>query len=114
MTTQAELRPTAGARYVLERDPAGGEVGEVVYRGFVHLPDADVPIEVRVRARGEEGGSVAPLAPGVARVDAEAIPAGGPRPAELERMAAALVKAAVRSAGSADRDPPRKIVRWRG
>ena len=126
MTTQTVLRPSVGARYVLERAGEGGEGGEgeeereggraeIVYRGFVHLPDADVPVEVWVGARGEEEeGRGAPLTPGGARVEAGAVPAGGPSAAELGRMAAALVKAAVRSATSGNRPPPRKIVRWRG
>lgn len=100
--SQTGPRPSSGARYALEHCPE--ETGAVVYRGFVHLPDADVPVEVRF---GEGGAAQA-------RVEAAAIPAGGPAPAELERAAAALVKTAVKASASADRPPPRKVVRWRG
>ena len=115
--SQTSLRPRCGARYALEffdegssaqgaEAPAGesGKAGALVYRGFVHLPDADVPVEVRIA----EGGAAQ------ASVEAGAIPAGGPSPADLERMAAALVKTVVKSAAVADRPPPRRVVRWRG
>ncbi|AUX22761.1 hypothetical protein SOCEGT47_032710 [Sorangium cellulosum] len=98
-------RPSSGARYVLERSDAGHAPGEVVYRGLVRLPDADVPIEVRVV---EASGAA------TATVDAAAVPHGGPRPEDLSRSAAALVRSATRSADAHARRLPRKIVRWRG
>jgi hypothetical protein len=103
--SQTGPRPGAGARYALEQvDAVDPDI--LVYRGFVHFPGADVPIEVRL-ARSAQG---------VARVslDAAAIPDGGPSAAHIERAAAALVKAAVKAAASAERPPPRKLARWRG
>jgi hypothetical protein len=104
VTDSAAPRPSSGARYVLERADGQGQ-GELVYRGLVRLPEANVPIEVRISE-----------ATGAARaiVDAGAVPDGGPRPADLERTAAALVKSATKAASSGERLPPRKIVRWRG
>jgi hypothetical protein len=101
--TQTDARPSSGARYVLER--LDGQ-GELVYRGLVRLPDADVPVEVHI---SEATGAA------TATVAAEAIPEGGPRPADLERMAAALVRGATKpTSAEPRRRPPRKIVRWRG
>src|SRR5262245_44806952 len=86
-------RPASGARYVLERASETAE--RVVYSGFVHLPDADIPISVEVALPG--GGTRAEV--------------GEP---ELGRVAAALVRSATKSAVQAGRALPRKIVRWRG
>jgi hypothetical protein len=93
-------RPKKGVRYALDR----GELSDahVRYEGFVHLPDADVPVSVRVdlpalEVRWE-------IAPGSG--DAERIK-------RLGTMAGALVRAAVRSATAASIPPPRRIVRWR-
>lgn len=83
-------RPTAGARLAVDKAEEGE--GAVVYRGFVHLPDADVPAEARVDLGG-----------GPVRVTLG--PGGTP---EMEKWAAALVRAAAKS------PLPRKIVRWRG
>ena len=108
--SQTESRPAAGVRYALSRvDGEGGGEGQALYRGFAHLPGADVPIEVRVQAPAGEGGAGA----AEARVDEAALPEGAPEAAELAREAAALLKAAVRPALSAGRAPPRKVVRWR-
>ncbi|WP_437718556.1 hypothetical protein WMF45_20265 [Sorangium sp. So ce448] len=103
--TQAVGRPSSGARYVLEQADAGDAPGEFVYRGLVRLPDADVPVEVRV---AEATGAA------TATVDAAAVPHGGPHPEEISRTAAALVRSATKSADAHARRPPRKIVRWRG
>ncbi len=89
-------RPSAGARYALEKAEETAEA--VTYRGFVHLPDADVPAEVRVELPG-----------GAARAS---LGAGGT--AEMEKSAAALVRAATRASVAAGGALPRKIVRWRG
>lgn len=96
-------RPIAGARYVLglveQQRPL------MVYRGQVHLPDADLPLEVRLELRTDARSGIA----------ASAVIVGGGRDvAELERHAIALVKAAVRSAARQGRPEPRKIARWRG
>ncbi|MGK3963308.1 hypothetical protein WMF38_03860 [Sorangium sp. So ce118] len=103
--TQSAGRPSSGARYVLEQTEVEGAPGEFVYRGLVRLPDADVPVEVRV---AEATGAA------TATLDAAAVPPGGPPPEELSRTAAALVRSATRSADAHARRPPRKIVRWRG
>lgn len=98
--SQTDARPSAGVRYALARAEAGESV---VYRGFAHMTGADAPLEVRIAASGAAE----------ARVEAAALPEGAPAAAELEREAAALVKAAVKSASAAGRPPPRRITRWR-
>ncbi|MBK9263573.1 MAG: hypothetical protein IPM54_27680 [Polyangiaceae bacterium] len=98
------MRPTAGVRYAVERS---GEEGSVVtYRGFAHLPDADIPLVVRVEHDDADGKTTV-----VANVEDAAHVADGPG---LERAAAALVKAAARASRDAGRALPRRIVRWRG
>jgi hypothetical protein len=82
-------RPTAGSRLALEK--AGEGEGAVIYRGFVHRPDADIPAEAKV----------VPGSPVVVTL-------GEGGDAETEKWAAALVRAATKGAA------PRKIVRWRG
>jgi hypothetical protein len=105
-------RPTAGARLVLEK--AEEEEGIVIYRGFVHRPDADVPVEARVALVHVGGGP--PKPPGSSVV----VTLGEGGDAETEKWAAALVRAATKGAAdrlasaSAGATAPRKIVRWRG
>ncbi len=89
-------RPTAGVRVVVERAEDDGEAA-FLYRGFVHLPDRDHALEVRLERPG-----------GAATAKVE----GGD--AKLEAQAAALVRAATKSAIAEGAAPPRKIVRWRG
>lgn len=109
------MRPTAGVRYAIER--AGEEEATTVYRGFAHLPDKDLPLEVRV----DEGNVTAKILfdDGAALGPAEL----RPKPqaegvavdvADLAKNATALVKAAVRGARDGGRALPRRIVRWRG
>ena len=43
-------RPTAGARLALAKVEEAPDA--VVYRGFVHLPDTDVPAEARLALPG--------------------------------------------------------------
>ena len=93
-------RPSAGARYVLER--AREDDDAVVYAGFVFLPDAELPIEVRVAL------------PSGAATAAHADGADPPAFAAEIAKAAALVRSATRSAVAAGGALPRKIVRWRG
>lgn len=88
-------RPASGARYIAER-AEGGE-GTVVYRGLVRLPDADLSLEVTIT-----------LPSGTTRAVVE----GGSR--EHEKTAAALIRAATKSAVAAREALPRKIERWRG
>lgn len=96
-------RPRTGVRFAFER-VEGVEAGATVYRGFAHLPDDDVPIEVRLRDGGGE-----------ARVDTtgQTARADGLRPEAqlraLEKVALALVRAGAKNLATA----PRKIVRWR-
>jgi hypothetical protein len=95
-------RPTTGARLSVELAEEGPEA--LIYRGFVHLPDADVPAEARVEL--PSGAVKMTLGPG-----------GTPA---LERVSAALVRAATKAAvagagaGAGGGVLPRKIARWRG
>ena len=100
----SQKRPTAGVRYAVERSADEGKV--VIYSGFAHLPDADLPLVVRVEQDDADGKTnvVAKLEDTAGVVDGSA----------LERAAAALIKAAARGAKDAGRSLPRRIVRWRG
>lgn len=98
------MRPTTGVRYAVERTGAEGK--SVIYSGFAHLPDADVPLVVRVEEEDADG-----RASVVAKLDDAVSVADG---AAIERAAAALIKAAARSARDSGRALPRRIVRWRG
>lgn len=95
------MRPHQGVRYAVERATAEGKT--TVYRGFAHLPEQDIALEIRVEEGEGERASV------TAKLDEIA----GESRAELEKAAAALVKAAVRGAKDAGRALPRRIVRWR-
>jgi hypothetical protein len=108
------MRPRSGARYELERigdDPVpepGGKpednrASTVIYRGFVHLPDASIPVEVRLD-----------LPAGEARASLGEVPAAGASTKDFERLAAAFVRSATKSAAASGWLLPRKIVRWRG
>ncbi len=90
----ASARPTAGTRFIVVR--AEEDVSSVIYRGFAHLPDADLPLVVTVALPG-----------GASRA---AITGGTPA---LEKMAASLVRAATKAELAAGQALPRKIVRWR-
>ena len=89
-------RPTAGARFALTRE----EVTEsaVVYRGFVHLPDRDVPATVSI---------------GVPSAAVQVTLGEGGTP-ELEKTAAAMVRATTKTLVARGSELPTKIVRWRG
>jgi len=103
----SQKRPTAGVRYVLERGE--DEAASPTYRGFAHLPELDLPLEINVEQPGEDG------AEGKSSVTARiAGAAEGVDVAGLEKAGAALVKAALRAARDAGRPMPRRIVRWRG
>jgi hypothetical protein len=116
------MRPRSGARYELERveeEPGAsvGEVGQVgaigqvaeprvnivIYKGFVHLPEAAIPVEVRLELPGGE-----------ARAALGEGSEGGASRKEIERLAAAFVRSATKSAAASGWPLPRKIVRWRG
>jgi len=91
----SKQRPENGARFVVER--AQEQPAAVMYRGFVHLPDRDLPLEVTIELPG--GATTASLVEG--------------GPVELEKAAAALVRSATKAAVSSGTSLPRKIVRWR-
>lgn len=97
----SQKRPTAGVRYAVERKEVDGAA--VIYSGFAHLPDADVPLVVRVEDTDGRTNVVAKIE------DAGVVDASA-----LEKAAAALIKAAARGARDAGRSLPRRIVRWRG
>lgn len=97
------MRPTTGVRYAVEQRGVEGKA--VIYSGFAHLPNVDVPLVVRVEDDDVSGRT------NVAVNAEEAAGADGPA---LERAAAALIKAAARSARDAGRALPKRIVRWRG
>jgi hypothetical protein len=99
----SQKRPTSGVRYAVEQSNVEGAV--VIYTGFAHLPDTDLPLVVRVEQVDEGRTNV------MAKVDDVAGVADGPA---IERAAAALIKAAARGARDAGRSLPRRIVRWRG
>ena len=88
-------RPTAGARLSVVK--AEEEPDAVIYRGFVHVPEADIPAEARID-----------LAGGPVKLT---LGAGGTP--ELEKTAAALVRAATKSLVASGGALPWKIVRWR-
>lgn len=92
-------RPTAGARFVLEL--AEETAAAVIYRGLVHLPGADVPATVTLELRD-----------GAVRAARATLGEGGTP--DLEKAAAALVRAATRALVAGGSPLPRKIVRWRG
>lgn len=92
---KVSARPTAGARLAVEL--ADESPARVIYRGFLHLPSADVPAEVTVALPG--GPAVATLGEGGT--------------ADLAKAAAALVRVATRGAAGGGERWPRKIVRWR-
>jgi hypothetical protein len=102
----SQKRPTAGVRYALERSDEDSTT--TIYRGFAHVPDADLPLEVRVSRPAESSADRAV-------VQAKVEVPGEPRDSTaIEKEAAALVKAASRAARDANRPLPRRIVRWRG
>ncbi|MDI1437379.1 MULTISPECIES: hypothetical protein [Polyangium] len=105
----SQRRPTAGVRYALVRGEGEEEGAGVTYRGFAHLPDVDLPLEIRVEQAGEGGAEG--RANVAARIEGAAV---GVDVAGLEKAGAALVKAALRAARDAGRPMPRRIVRWRG
>jgi hypothetical protein len=98
----SEQRPTSGVRYALERAEVTPE--QVAYAGFAHLPDVDVPLDVRIALPGGAVQASAQPAPGVTEARAEG----------LAKVASALVRAATKSEIAAGQALPRKIVRWRG
>jgi hypothetical protein len=96
-------RPSAGVRVEVVRIEAETGAPPAAYRGFAFLPDADLPLAL----------SIDPVTGAVnARIDAPTT-MEPERVAELERMAAALVRSATKPAVAQNQPLPRKIVRWR-
>jgi hypothetical protein len=91
---------------------AGAE-REVVYRGFVYLPDRSLPLEVRVALPGGATRAALSDAEGLAGAEGSEGPEAAAVRRELERMAAALVRAATKTEAAAGAPLPRKITRWR-
>lgn len=98
-------RPSAGARYRVEW--VEQDETRAVYRGFVHLPEADLPLEILIELPG--GATRASVLSGAAEA-----PERGPAELELEKEAAALIRSATKAAVASGSALPRKIVRWRG
>jgi hypothetical protein len=94
------LRPTAGARYAVER--AEEHPDRLIYRGAVHLPETEVPLEVTIALPSGATSAVLLAEP----------PVGAPP--EMAKAAAALVRAATKAELASAVPLPRKIVRWRG
>jgi molybdopterin-binding protein len=69
----------------------------LVYRGFAHLPDADVAAEARVELPAYVATAI--LGEGATR--------------ELERACAAQVRAVVKAALAEIGSAPRRVARWR-
>ena len=97
----SDRRPESGVRYVLAR--ARVEPDRLVYEGFAHLPDADVPLVVEVAI---PAGTVHATSKSTEGVTEE-------RAADLARNVAPLVRAATKAEIASGEAPPRKIVRWR-
>jgi hypothetical protein len=101
---------------VLERVDPEDQAGEgtraaVVYRGFVHLPNVDLPVEVRVEL---PGGAATASFSGSGQGEQGGEGGEGARAKELLRMAAALVRSATKGATASGGAFPRKVERWRG
>lgn len=99
------MRPSAGVRYVLER--AEETASAIVYRGFAHLPDRDLALDVRIE-----------LPSGAAKAQvADRQGSAEDLVGRIEQFAARLVRSATKtSVQTSDKGratPPRKIVRWR-
>lgn len=97
-------RPDRGVRYVLDRVPGEGE-SSFHYRGRIEGDEGGWPLEVEVTTGAEtpDGLGVTAL---VRQAPAE-------RAAAHEKLAAAMVRAAVRRALKEGLSPPRRIQRWR-
>jgi hypothetical protein len=89
-------RPSTGARLSVVLSEQTETLAK--YRGFVHLPDADVPIDVSIDVPG--GAVRATLGEG-----------GTP---DLTKAATLLVRAATKAELAARAPLPRRITRWRG
>jgi hypothetical protein len=93
------LQPTAGARFLLERDGDPGDAVRATYRATIYTPDA----EHAGRAVLGDDGSV------------ELAPTGAPAP--LDAALAMFAKLTARGAGKRREDGlptwPARVLRWR-
>jgi hypothetical protein len=94
----ARLRPTEGARFLLERDTAAGATA--CYRAWVIVPDARFAYRADLTAGAEPA------------LTAE----GDPAPPELEDMLRMIARLTARSAARPDALTPwpQRVLRWRG
>ncbi len=98
----ARLRPTEGARLVLELETADGEGGGARYRGWVIVTTAAWPYRIELRAGAE---------PALTAV-------GDAAPDDLEAALAMIARLTARAAGKKGADGltpwPHRVQRWRG
>lgn len=98
----ARLRPTAGARFLLELERAAPDGRTAAYRAWVITPDATWAYAAALVA----GAEPALTADGVAA------------PAELEAALTMIARLTARSAGAKGEDGlapwPQRVLRWRG
>lgn len=101
-------RPEHGIRYELVRVEGDAQEGVTLYRGHAHTKEGSVPLEARIEhASGSASARVG---------DSDRRPSQdeeGVSLRELEKGAAALVRATARSYLAEGRRPPRRILRWR-
>ena len=95
----SSLRPTAGARFLLERDGAPGEAPRACYRVTIFTPDADF---AGAATLGDDG-------------SVELAPTGAP--AVLDAALAMFAKLTARGAAKRREDGlptwPARVLRWR-
>jgi hypothetical protein len=95
-------KPSHGVRIeVARREGGAADAESFVYRGFAETERARFELEIVVDRSA-------------ARARIEGLAADPALGAKIEKLAAALVRAATRAELEAGRDVPRKIVRWRG
>lgn len=98
----ARLRPTEGARFLLEREALGADGASARYRAWVIVPDTRWAYAVALVAGAE---------PALTALAAAA-------PAELEAALAMIARLTARSAAKKDDDGlapwPHRVLRWRG
>jgi hypothetical protein len=95
--------PENGQRFVLDHERGSEE--PFIYRGSVETPERSVAIEVRVHTTAESADGLQAVGSAPEASDEDR--------AELERLAAAMVRSALRSALKQGRRPPRRVKRWR-
>ena len=100
MTPDDDLRPTAGARFVLERTAVDGATA--TYRAAIYTPDG---VHEATATLGEDGSaSVGAIVPAVAEDLA----------ARLAMFAKLTARAAVARRDAGEKTWPARVMRWRG